>query len=306
LSFGFILFSALLCAWCLLHFAVARWALAKLKNSFTGEIDMNYVRLEDFKPRAVREGRISGAVRFSGDAALGTGTTAGATVADGKLTLLAGARATDFVDSMGEMRIGENCVVEGRATSATAIRLGAGASVRSCFAPEITICGPAVRNELSAGSPVSDANTNLTRRLVIPDGVASGGLEQLSADTWICAGDLESEAPVALLVKLVVIGSFSAGAGSELFEDLKATGNLSIGSDSVCHGNLVSGATLTLGAGCHFERVLHAAGDLRLGPNVRGEGPQAVVAYAAGRVLLSPGITVSGKIASGLEVLSLP
>ncbi len=100
-------------------------------------------------------------------------------------------------------------------------------------------------------------------------------LQQMSANTWICSGDLESDKAVSLRAKLVVLGSFSAGPGSELFEDLKVTGNLSIGSGSVCHGALVSGAAVTLGAGCRFERVLHAAGDLRLGPNVRGEGPQA-------------------------------
>jgi hypothetical protein len=219
-------------------------------------------------------------------------------VADGVLILLAGARVTDFADSHGEMTIGENCVIEGRATSGTAIRLGSGASVRTCFAPEITTCPGAPRDEISLTSQLP--------RLDIPEGMSPGRLERLSADTWICAGDLESEAPVMLRTRLVVLGSFSAGAGSELFEDLKVIGNLTVGPDSICHGRLVSGAIMTLGGGCRFERVLHATGDLRLGRNVRGEGPEAVVAYAGGRIFLSPGIIVRGKIASDLEVIALP
>jgi hypothetical protein len=307
LNFGFVVFGALVCAWCLLHLSAAHWALAKLKkNSFPGEIDMNYVRVENFKPREVREGRKAGAVYFSGDAVLGKGTTANAAVADGVLRLLPGARVTDFVDSAGEMQVGENCVVEGRATSSTAIRLGAGSSVRSCFAPEITTRASMSQDEISPGLPVAAAQTSHAARLDIPGGVGAGRLQQMSANTWICNGDLESDKAVSLRAKLVVLGSFSAGAGSELFEDLKVMGNLTIGSNSVCHGALVSGAAVTLGAGCRFERVLHAAGDLHLGPNVRGEGPQAVVAYAAGRVFLSPGVIVRGKIASGREVVSLP
>ena len=307
MNLGFVVFGALVCAWCSLHLSAARWALARLKkNSFPGEIDMNYVRVENFKPREVREGRRSGAVYFSGDAMLGKGTTASAAVADGVLRLLSGARVTDFVDSAGEMQIGENCVVEGRATSSTAIRLGAGSRVRSCFAPEITTPGSTPRDEISPGLPVGAAQTSPEFRLDIPGGMVSGRLQQMSADTWIHTGDLESDKAVSLRAKLVVLGSFSAGAGSELFEDLKATGEISIGSDSVCHGAVVSGAAVTLGAGCRFERVLHAAGDLRLGPNVRGEGPQAVVAYAAGRVFLNPGVIVRGKIASGREVVSPP
>jgi predicted acyltransferase (DUF342 family) len=300
LSFGFILFSAAFCVWCLFHLVAVRWALAKLKNNLPDEIDMNFVRNDDFKPREVREGRRSDAAHFPGDAVLPEGSVAGATVADGALTLLSGVHVIGFIDSRGEMKIGENCVVEGRVTSSTAIRLGAGARVGTCYAPEITVGCCAARKEI-----VSSETTGAPP-LIIPECSLRGQMQQLCADTWLFTGDLELERPVVLRAKLIVRGSFSAGAASELIEDLKVTGNLSIGPGSVCRGTIVSGGTITLGAGCHFERVLQATGDLHLGPKVHGKGTAAVVAYAAGRIFLSHGIVIQGKIASELEVVSLP
>jgi hypothetical protein len=302
LSFGFLLFSAIFCGWFLLHFAAAGWALSKLKTTFSDEIDMNYVRREDFKPREVREGRRSGATRFADDTLLEEGTVIEAVVADASLTLLPRVRVTDFVDSAGEMKIGENCVIEGRATSATAIRLAGGTTVRACCAPEITTR----LSEAPVAGPASELNSPPSPPVDILEIGSHKHLARLGADTWIFKGDLKSKTPVVLRAKLVVLGSFCAGSGSEIFEDLKVTGNLSLGPNSVCHGKIVGGGDITLGAGCRFEGVLHAAGDLHLGENVRGEGLQSVVAYAAKRVLLSPGIVIRGKIASDLEIIALP
>jgi hypothetical protein len=130
------------------------------------------------------------------------------------------------------------------------------------------------------------------------------GMRPMGDDTWICTRSIEAQGPLALDRKLVVLGSFSVPAGSELLQDVKAEGNISIGAGSVCRGNLVSDASITLGAGSHFAGVLHAARDISLGPGVRGEGGGRVVAWAAHRVTLGQDVVVRGKIAAGIEVLT--
>lgn len=300
---GFLVFCAAFIFLCFMHFAAAIWALQKLRNDGSDEIDMDFVRVENFQARETRAGRRSAEGCFSGDAVLGAGSMTRAVAADGSLTLLDGARVTGFADSQGEMKIGKDCCIEGRVTSARAIRLGRGASVRACAAPEITT-ERAESSMIDTGE--GTASGSLRAVTSIPGEEFQGRIERLSADTWICKGDLTAAGPVNVSERLVVRGSFSAGAGSELNADLKAMGDLTIGAGSICRGRLVSGGTMTIEQGCRFECMLYAGEDLHLGERVVGEALHPVVAYAAGRVWLSRGILVRGKLAAGREVVTLP
>jgi predicted acyltransferase (DUF342 family) len=309
LGFGTVFLSV---AW--LHFGAAIWAYRKLRNPRRAEIDTDYVRMEHFEALAVRGGAISadiraesfssppgstrpGIIHVDGDCILQKGMIARAVVAEGRIELREGAAIEDFADSRGELTIGRNCEIGGRVTSATSIILGAYISARSLLAPEIRTGGSSAPPALPGAAPLRVEISSL------PSPV-SALMHQMSPDTWIYRGSLHIAEPLILRSKLVVMGSFSAGPGSELLDDVKASGDLSLGAGSICHGNLVCGGNMALGEGTRFERILHAGGEIKLARSVRGEGPQPVVAYAGHRVILYEDILIRGKVASEREVVT--
>ena len=302
---GFLLFTLAFIAWNWAQLSAAFRALHGLTNSQAEEIDMEYVRSDTFKARQVRDGKATASYRFVGDGVLEEGTHADSVVSDGALTLRKNVVIKDFADSTGEMRVEQNSAIHGRATSSAAIRLGRGVIVRSCTAPEITTpVSPSTRPQ--ACSPqASSAQASSLPRVEIPDKGRNIRFRQLSSDTWVYEGDFSSSEPVILTDKLIVLGSFSAPASSELKADLKANGNVQIGEGSVLRGRIVADNDISLGAGTRFTSLIYAGNELRLSESVRGEGETHVVAYATKRVYLSPDILVRGKIASGGEVVSL-
>jgi hypothetical protein len=309
----FALFTVIFIAACYLHFAFALRVLRKL-NSPPDEIDVEYVRIENFKATRVRGGSIpsavsadlftpsppAGVIHVQGDCLLPTGVRTLGVVADGALTMEPDSELEQFADCRGAMTIGRNCTL-GLATSATSILIEAGSKLRSASAPEIRTSGPGV-------SAVAAPSQRLTIPGISDAGYAGSALHKLSEDTWICEQTLNSAEPILARSKLIVTGSFTAAPGSELLDDVKASGDIRIGIGSVCHGNLVSGGNLVLSEGVRFEGALHAEGSLVLGAGVKGgvvervdlnqNPPRRVVAYAAGVVTLGPGIVIRGKVAS--------
>ena len=309
--------------WVALHLCAAVWALRKLGTNRAGEIDLDYTRVENYHAREIREGRLNPGFEYApfsrdsrgpafrvlvsrGDCLVPSGTSVGAVVCWGPLTLQDGVAVTMYADSGGEMILGKDATIGGRATSSTAIRLERSSRVRSLAAPEITTA----RNRSAAILHLPEAPP-----VTIPmsDGVDAGRhglsparLVQIGSDTWTYKGDLWLDAPLILRAKLIVFGSVRLAPHSILEEDLKATAEIRIGAASICRGKLISDRNIELGPGARFERVIYCAGELRLGNGVRGEGPESVVAYAAGRLLLEDDVLVRGKLASGREVVCLP
>lgn len=286
-AIGFFAFGAVFIFWFSLHLAASLWAYRKLKRE---GVPGTGTRVERYRGSPAD-------VHFPGDGVLRGPSVTGVVIAQGSLTLLDGALVTKSAHSQGNMTIGKGCVVECLATSCGVMRLESGATAQVCSAPEITTgCGP-------DNSPCETPLRVREKTTVIPGATFHERFQQLSADTWVCTGDLKLTGPVCLKTRLVVRGSFSAGAGSELASDLKATGDLTIGPDSTCRGKLLSEGTISLGARCRFDGILHAGRDLHLGEGVRSENGRPVVAYAAGRVVLARGIRIRGKVAAGRQVV---
>lgn len=286
----FLAFGVVFIFWFSLHLVASLWAFRKLKREGVPE---NGTSLEGSAGSPAD-------VHFPGDGVLRGPSVIGVVVAQGSLTLLDGALVTKSAHSQGNMTIGKGCVVERLATSCGVMRLESGATALVCSAPEITTgYGP---DDSPNETPLGVAE----KTTVIPGAMFQDRFRQLSADTWVCTGDLKLTGPVCLQQRLVVRGSFSAGAGSELASDLKATGDLTIGPDSTCRGKLLSEGTISLGARCRFEGILHAGRDLHLGEGVRSENGRPIVAYAAERVVLAQGIRIRGKVAAGRQLVVLP
>lgn len=247
------------------------------------------------------------------DSRIGAGSRLQAIAADGRLLLERSVRVARWVDSAGELEMGEGCQVGGRATSRTAIYLTPGAQAASLYAPRVaTQKGPEPKGcaEFRRSMQAVEIPPPLQ-----PSSSASRGtydfdllkLYRLSPECWLYDGDLELAAPLLSKTKLVVRGNCSCPAGSVLEGDIKVTGSLRIGHSSVCKGNLVAGGSIYLGPRSQFQGVIHAGKTLWLAWGVRGSRPGGqVAAYAADALSVEPNVVIEGKLASGTWVMAVP
>jgi hypothetical protein len=306
----FVLFGILFFAIASAHFAAAIWVCRRLHIVGAGRIDTDYLRVENFEAIAVRTGGLTSepqragftskvdsqferVIHVLGDCTLSRGTRVRGVVAEGLLFLREGVEVEEFADSGAALVLAKNNRVGGRVTASDSITLGPSVRARSFFAREIRTMGTFTK-PLEPGS----------HRISLAFDGSDDGMRPMGDDTWICMRSIDARAPLSLDRKLVVLGSFSVPAGSELLQDVKAEGDISIGAGSFCHGNLVSEASITLGEGSHFAGVLHAGRDIYLERGVRGEGKGRTVAWAARRVVLAQDVLVRGKIAAGREVVT--
>lgn len=246
-----------------------------------------------------------------GDASISTGTRLQAIAVDGSLTLGSGVRIARWADSSGDMVIGEDSIINSRATAGGTLFLGDGAQVGSAFAPTVSTCHKCPAPSMEADDlvlpelqiPVPEKDRGGTHK---PEqlGVDPKLLAQLSPDCWIYHGDLKPSAAVHLKKKLIVKGDCVLPAGSVLNADLKADGLVVVGEHSFCRGNVIAGGEIRFGPSSRFKGVAHAGEALHLSRGVRGGSEDAPVAVFSAEILsIQEEVAVHGKVASGIHVV---
>jgi predicted acyltransferase (DUF342 family) len=362
IAWRFLVFAAVcgLLLYCQFYLAHRQWR--KLKGERAGEIDVNYVRREDYLAQSFRtkvmewlklpaseddeagsvilKGRekirvlgagvdlalkedchdilvvrgnfscgpgctLSRELLIHGNAAIGPGSRLQSLAADGDLNLGEHVSVARWVDSGGELAMGDGCHAGSRVTSRTRIRLALGVQVSSVSAPEIVTAG------WVAGAPADNAPVLDLPLIDLTEESAAGSKEaakaglkpdrivQLGADTWFYKGDLVFSDPVRLANKLVVKGNCSFPGGSVLESDVKAAGSLTLGPSCTIRGNLVTDGDLFIGAGCQFSGLLYAGKGLLLSRGSRGLRPDGQIAvYAGDGLSVETDVSVHGKLTS--------
>jgi predicted acyltransferase (DUF342 family) len=238
------------------------------------------------------------------DCRLGPGSVAQALASDGDVRIGRGARVVRWLDAAGSLVIEPQCRVLGRATAGRRLILHPGARVSSAHAPEIVTAGgdedpPAVSTSAAAARAIvlSDADDGWQAVR------ATGHRRRLAPDCVAYEGSLVLPA-VAIRINLVVHGDLMIGPGSRLDGDVKATGTIRVGAGTVCGGNLVADRDVHLAAATTFHGVIFAQGAITMATGVTGSrNHPGVAVYGADDVLLAPGVTIHGKVASGASVI---
>jgi hypothetical protein len=257
--------------------------------------------------------RLASEILVRGHARLGRDSQAQAITADGRLVLEDSVRLARWADCMGEMVVSAGSRIGARATSRTAIRMGAGTRAGSLYAPAVTTAD--WNGTLAAAEPPAE------ERLVLPlpadveeppaalsqAGMDPARLHRLSPDTWLYNGDWMATLPVLARSKLVVKGDCRIARNSILERDVKAGHSLHLEEGTVARASLVAGRNLVLDARCRFSGVLHAGHSILLRRGVRGIAADLpVAAYAVETLHAENDVAVQGKLSggSGVEVLS--
>ena len=239
-----------------------------------------------------------------GDCEIGQSSIVQALAVDGRVILRRAARVVRWLDAEGNVALEPGCEVRGRLTSTTSIALAAGSSVRSAYAPVVATA----RNGSTQPTPVPrDSRTTLSTGTL--EGWAAVGADRhrirlLAADCLEYDGDL-TLAKATILPKLVVRGNLTIAAGSEVREDVKATGSVRIGANSVCWGNIVAGRDVQFGCLSMFAGVVYAERHVRFGEGVLGHARgRHVAVYACETVTLGHNVWLQGKVAAGRFVVA--
>ena len=364
----FIVFAILFAGLLYLQFYLAHRQWKRIKGHQTSEIDVGYVRMEDFlaqsfrrkvkewlqlpstvqndRERTILKGRetirvITGGIEFGsgqqcddilvvegdftcgqdcffgreilvkGNARFGPGARLQSVAVDGDLTLGWDVKVARWLDSTKELTIGANCLVGARVTSTGLIRLGPGAQAASMYAPRVATSAWDGKfliqetPEMAKLPAVAFSEEAIAARESIENaGFDVKKLIQLGADAWLYKGDLRILSPLRLQTKLIVKGKCDLPDGSVLEADIHSDGSLTLGANSICRGNLISGKDIHLGAGCKFLGLIHADGNVRLGQGTRGfKDDGMVVAYAGELLEVERDVAIKGKLAAGGRVI---
>ena len=244
---------------------------------------------------------LSREIYVQGNCRIGASSIARALAVDGNLVLEPDTEVQRWVDCRGSIDIGPGCRLNGRTSSAATIRLDAGAQAASLHAREVlamplTWPVPAVPATKDAFVIARDS-TFLPEELERA-GIETGRLRRASADTWLHVGDLKPVVPLRCSAKLVVRGACRLPAGS-VTADFKAAGRLEVGEHCRCEGTLVSHGDILVGRDTILAAPLFAGGTARLACGVKGgESGKPVSVYGRDGVILEPGVTIYGKVAS--------
>jgi predicted acyltransferase (DUF342 family) len=236
-----------------------------------------------------------------GNCRIGASSIARALAVDGDLALGPDSQVQRWVDCHGSIDIGPGCKLGGRTHSAAAIRFHAGAQAVSLHAVEVLsmpAAAPAPAAPAVVDAFVLDPDTVLLPEELERAGIDAKRLRRASADTWAYAGDFHPAVPLRCSAKMFVRGACRLPAGS-VTADLKATGRLEIGERCRCEGALVSSSDILIGSDTALTAPVFADGTVRLARRVHGgESAKPVSVYGRDGVVLDPGVTIHGKVAS--------
>jgi cytoskeletal protein CcmA (bactofilin family) len=231
----------------------------------------------------------------------GEGNIYRALLGEGDVTLGAGSVVLRWVHAVGDLRLGPECVVYGRASSGRHLMLAPGVSFRRVRAERVAAWrfdenGDALDTSLAARlgeppqlPPVVSATAKLPATARRERGFTR------------VAGDLTVPPGGALVGALVVEGRLTVGDGARIGGHVKVHGECILGDDAIIDGAVVSRQSIVMGARAHARGPLVAERDVTLGEHASVGSPRTPSSVAGDVVLLHHGAQVFGAVTARLE-----
>lgn len=218
----------------------------------------------------------------------GTDTTLRALYGTADVRLGRQSTVTRWVHSDGILLVEEGSLLFGRASSASAIRLGTGVRFERIGAPRIEV-GPA--HPRGTGTPGAVERTSW----IPPDRARSVG-DHLHVD-----GDADLPADTEHRGDLVVAGTLTIGAGARVEGSVKAHRNIQVGRGGAITGSLVSRTTIETAGDVTIGGPIIAEDEILLGEGtVVGEAGRETTVVAP-RVILASGSVIFGQVNAGVS-----
>jgi YaiO family outer membrane protein len=223
--------------------------------------------------------RFAARIDATGDVTVGEGSELCELVGQGSVRIARGVRIAGSLHAAGPVNIDEQCRVGRYVTSKAEIHLLGDFAATAIVSPAVSTSN---RVLCSDGESEPEVVGHPSRAEV-------GG-------RWF-SGSFEPGTAVSIDSPLVIEGSCTLPAGSEVNADLRVKGAAVIGAGSLIRASIVCDAGLQVKDGCRFERVLLARGDLLFGARVIGSGPgNLVAAYAEGEMVIGSDSFFSGRL----------
>ncbi|TBR06843.1 MAG: hypothetical protein EPO46_11740 [Lysobacter sp.] len=184
-----------------------------------------------------------------------------------------------------------DCRLLGRATAATAIRLGARTEFRRMAAPLIETAGHFDRPEVVTAIDAALDEASGSAFIERPD----------RQGRWCARGDVRIPAGVRVSGNVIVEGSLEIGEGCEIIGSLKAYRHLSIGRSVRVHGSVFAGGRIDIGSSAMIDGIVSS--ELRVhvdaGVHIGREGREASV--LAPEIRLGAANRIHGSVWAGRE-----
>ncbi len=211
----------------------------------------------------------------------GPNTTLRALYGVGDVRLGRQSTVTRWIHADGILSIEDGSVLFGRASSASAIRLGTGVRFERVGAPRIEVgSSPGPDTASDAGLPA----------WVPPDRARTVG-EHLNVD-----GDAELPAGVEHHGDLVVAGHLTIGMGARIRGSVKAHQEIQVRPGGVITGSVVSRTTIRTVAGVTIGGPVIAEVEILLGERTAVGSPGRETTVVAPRVVLADGVVIFGQV----------
>ena len=236
----------------------------------------------------------------------GEGNTYRALLGERDVTLGAGSVVLRWVHAVGDLRLGSECVVYGRASSGRRLVMAPGVWFRRVRAARVAAL------PFDETSDVVEAS--LAERLVDPPPLPPvvSGTVRLPATArrergyTRVAGDLIVPAGGALVGAFVVAGRLTLEDGARIGGHVKVHGDCVLGEDAVVDGAVVSRRSIVLGARAHVRGPVVAERDVSLGEGSWVGSPTAPASVAGDVVTLRHGAQVYGAVSARAEGRVVP
>ncbi len=193
---------------------------------------------------------------------------------------------TRWVHSEGVLLVEDGSLLFGRASSASAIRLGTGVRFERIGAPRIEV-GPAHPR----GTPEA-----VERTAWIPPERARTVGDHLHVD-----GDAELPAGTEHRGDLVVAGTLTIGAEARVEGSVKAHRSIQVGRGGTITGSVVSRTTIKTAGDVAIGGPVIAEDEILLGEGTMVGGPGRETTVVAPLVTLAPGVVVFGQVNAGVS-----
>lgn len=218
----------------------------------------------------------------------GPDTTLRALYGTGDVRLGRQSTVTRWIHADGILFVDDHGVLFGRASSASAIRLGTGVRFERIGAPRIEV-GP-------AHPPGRGSAPEADRPAWIPPDRARTVGDHLHVD-----GDAELPAGAEHRGDLVVAGTLTIGAGARVQGSAKAHRDVHVGPGGVVTGSLVSRTTIQTGGDATIGGPVIAEDEILLGTGTTVGQPGRETTVVAPLVTLAPGVVVFGQVNAGVR-----
>lgn len=231
----------------------------------------------------------------------GEGNTYRALLGERDVTLGAGSVVLRWVHAAGDLRLGAECVMYGRASSGGRLTMGPGVSFRR------------VRAECVAARPRQESNGGMAEAAAAPlpepphlppvvqATVRLPATARRERGYTRVAGDLVVPPGGALLGAFVITGRLDLGDGARIGGHVKVHGDCVLGDDAVIDGALVSRRSIVLGARAHVRGPVVAERDVSLGEGSWVGSPATPASVAGDVVTLRHGAQVYGAVSARSE-----